>query len=57
MIKQDGIRWIQRFKNFIKAFSQLKEAVVNCQLSIVNREGRGVDGHDQKPQSDHAHLR
>ena len=42
MIKQDDIRWIQRFKNFIKAFSQLKEAVQLAQqrpLSKLEEQG------------------
>ena len=36
MITQD-IRWIQRFNNFIKAFSQLKEAMVIAQQRPLSK--------------------
>lgn len=39
----EDIRWIQRFDNFIKAFSQLKEAVaVSQQRSLSKLEEQGL---------------
>ena len=43
MIKPDDIRWIQRFNNFIKAFSQLKEAVELAQQRPLSKlEAQGL---------------